>query len=272
MKKYNFVYKTTNLINGKIYIGVHSTNNLDDGYLGSGNLIVQSIKKYGKENFSREILEYFDTREEAYFKESEIVSSEFILRDNVYNITEGGMGVLTHSQEGLQKLSEINKTMAIMREPNGKIIKISKNDSRFESLVGHTKGMVCAKDKNGIDKFVTKEIFDNDLTLVGRTYGISVVKCRESGEIIQINKNEFDSEIHKGLHSDRITAKDISGNTYSIDKNDPRYLSGELVGVMKGVKFKQKHPQKRIKCSYCEKTGIASNMFRWHYEKCKFKI
>lgn len=53
----SIIYKTTNLINGKIYVGQHKTS-ANDGYLGSGKLITRSIKKYGKENFIRETLEY----------------------------------------------------------------------------------------------------------------------------------------------------------------------------------------------------------------------
>ena len=41
------IYQTTNLINNKIYIGKHQTSDLDDGYLGSGKLLLQAIKKYG---------------------------------------------------------------------------------------------------------------------------------------------------------------------------------------------------------------------------------
>ena len=65
---YNIVYKTTNLVNNKIYIGVHSTNDLNDGYLGSGTALKSSIQKHGIETFSREILYFFDTPEEAYYK------------------------------------------------------------------------------------------------------------------------------------------------------------------------------------------------------------
>jgi len=77
MKKYNFVYKTTNLINKKIYVGVHSTDNLDDGYLGSGKRLLLAIRKYGKENFKREIISFVDSREDAYKLESEIVTNLF---------------------------------------------------------------------------------------------------------------------------------------------------------------------------------------------------
>ena len=52
--KYHFLYKTTNLINGKYYYGMHSTYKLNDGYLGSGKILRYSIRKYGKENFSIE--------------------------------------------------------------------------------------------------------------------------------------------------------------------------------------------------------------------------
>ena len=51
MRKYNYVYITTNLINKNFYIGKHSTDNLNDGYLGSGKCLLAAIKKYGKENF-----------------------------------------------------------------------------------------------------------------------------------------------------------------------------------------------------------------------------
>ena len=75
---YHFVYETTNLINGKKYIGKHSTDDLNDGYLGSGKAIQQAIKKYGEKNFSRTILKEFKTSEEAYMYEEEIITPELI--------------------------------------------------------------------------------------------------------------------------------------------------------------------------------------------------
>ena len=60
MKTFNYIYKITNKINGKIYIGKHSTDNLNDGYIGSGVVLKQAIKKYGVENFTKEIIEFCD--------------------------------------------------------------------------------------------------------------------------------------------------------------------------------------------------------------------
>ena len=60
--KYYLVYITTNLINGKFYIGVHETHNLNDGYLGSGKILRNSVYYHGKENFKREILEFCDNK------------------------------------------------------------------------------------------------------------------------------------------------------------------------------------------------------------------
>lgn len=86
------VYKTTNKINEKIYVGVHKTSepNIFDGYLGSGNFITEAIRKYGKENFFRETLFVFDSEKDAEEKESELVNQEFIDREDTYNITLGG--------------------------------------------------------------------------------------------------------------------------------------------------------------------------------------
>ena len=87
---YHIVYLTTNLINNKIYVGVHSTWNLDDGYLGTGQNIKRAIKKYGKVNFKRHILFYCLYEQDAYKLESCIVDVEFINRRNTYNIKLGG--------------------------------------------------------------------------------------------------------------------------------------------------------------------------------------
>lgn len=90
-RDYNLVYRTTNNINGKIYIGVHRTNNINDGYIGSGDRLKKAIKKYGKENFTREILHNFTTYKKAREKEGEIVNDEFIARDDTYNLIPGGI-------------------------------------------------------------------------------------------------------------------------------------------------------------------------------------
>lgn len=86
---YYTIYRTTNTLNGKIYVGMHQTENLDDGYLGSGKVIKNSVSKYGKEIFHKEILFIFDTEEEMRQKEKELVTDEFCLRDDTYNLTLG---------------------------------------------------------------------------------------------------------------------------------------------------------------------------------------
>lgn len=56
MKKYYYVYKITNLVNAKIYVGKHSTDKLDDNYMGSGVVLHQAYQKYGLECFSKEVI------------------------------------------------------------------------------------------------------------------------------------------------------------------------------------------------------------------------
>jgi group I intron endonuclease len=91
-KRHHFIYKTTNLVNKKFYIGMHSTNNLNDGYIGSGKKLWNSIKKYGKENFKCEILEFLETRKILKEREREIVSSELLNNSMCMNIQLGGGG------------------------------------------------------------------------------------------------------------------------------------------------------------------------------------
>jgi hypothetical protein len=87
-----YLYEVRNNLNGKIYVGVHKTKSLDDGYMGSGKVIQSAIAKYGIENFTKVVLETFDTSEAMYAREKEVVTDEFLLRGDVYNLRRGGSG------------------------------------------------------------------------------------------------------------------------------------------------------------------------------------
>lgn len=92
IQTFYFLYKTTNLINNKIYIGKHKTKKLDDGYIGSGKYLKYALNKYGRKNFSFEILEFYEDEEKLNQAEKEIVTEEFCLRDDTYNLCVGGKG------------------------------------------------------------------------------------------------------------------------------------------------------------------------------------
>jgi hypothetical protein len=98
------IYKTTNKINNKVYIGMHKTKNPYDDYIGSGKLFKRAVKKYGEENFVKEVLFIFDTAEEMFVKEKEIVNQLFIESNNTYNIMEGGCGGYSYINESGKNL------------------------------------------------------------------------------------------------------------------------------------------------------------------------
>lgn len=91
-KQFHFIYKTTNNLSGKYYIGMHSTDNLEDGYIGSGKRLRYSINKYGEENHTREILEFCKTRKELKSREEEIVNLNEIAKQDCINLVVGGIG------------------------------------------------------------------------------------------------------------------------------------------------------------------------------------
>jgi hypothetical protein len=100
---YHLVYLTTNQINSKIYVGIHSTYNLNDDYLGSGELINKSIKKYGKENFKKTILYVCLSRIDALEIESKIVDKIFVEKSNTYNMGIGGITYKSDENHFLNK-------------------------------------------------------------------------------------------------------------------------------------------------------------------------
>lgn len=87
------VYKTTNTLNGKFYVGQHQTENLNDNYLGSGTLLKQSIKKYGIENFKAEVLEACESKEHLNIREIYWIDKLNATNKTIaYNISKGGDG------------------------------------------------------------------------------------------------------------------------------------------------------------------------------------
>jgi hypothetical protein len=127
------IYKTTNLVNGNFYIGYHSTNNLDDKYLGSGKLLRLAINKYNIDKFKKEILFIFDTKEEALLKEREVVNPDFIKRNDVYNVKYGGEGGWEHTWYDKRRYDawrKVNKGWSMTFEKRSKLF-LGKNNGMY---------------------------------------------------------------------------------------------------------------------------------------------
>jgi len=194
------IYKTTNLINGKFYIGQDSKN--DPTYLGSGKLLNRAIKKYGRENFVKEILIECDNKDELNQQEIFLISK----LKPIYNIAKGGSGGDTIS-----------------------------NHPQYDLI---------------IDKLKNRP----------KQYWPADRRNKQRGENNPAKRPEVRKKISESkLGKPRL---DQIGSLNSAKRPDVRKkISLKLKGI----------PKIKIKCPTCNKEGQPSNMYRWHFNNCKYK-
>lgn len=205
VKKYNYFYKITNNLNNHFYYGIHSTDNLEDGYMGSGTRLNYAYKKYGIENFTKEILKFFDTREECAEYEAEMVTEELIHNNECYNIVFGG--------------EKFNSTQTItVKDENNNYSLVSIFDKRY--INGKLKPLhyneVLVKEKNG----------NNDYHYIPK-------------EKYYQNKNLYETKFHN-----KVLVKDNYNKYFYVNKNDERYISGTLTPFWSGKKHKKETIEK----------------------------
>lgn len=214
--KYHYLYKITNLLNNKYYVGIHSTDKLNDGYMGSGKIISKAIDKYGCENFKKEIIQFVNSREELILLEKQVVNESMVNDPMCYNMVLGGSNFL-------------NKTIGkiTVKDKDGNTFMVDVNDPK--RLSGELKPILCGY-RNVIDKH-------------GNTYCVPVDDPRiKTGELFSYSKG-------------KVTVYDKDGNFTYVDVNDPRYLSGEL-------KFKCPNIDGRKNWKWVKKDGICKSIHK----------
>lgn len=154
-KQYHFIYKTTNLLNSKYYYGMHSTNDLNDGYLGSGKRLRYSINKYGKDNHKREIIEFLPNRKLLIEREKEIVNLNEIAKENCMNLMVGGKGGFISKEQQHYRASCGGKAHAFKVKNDVEFRKIHNKIVGESMRKNHERGII--KYNTFIGKHHTKE-------------------------------------------------------------------------------------------------------------------
>lgn len=139
---YYVIYKTTNLVNKKYYIGAHEAKSLDDDYLGSGKILFRAIKKYGKENFARTILHFCASKEDMYKLEAEIVNESLVNDKTCYNLKIGGEGGWSHWNDGSDNHIQMCKIAG--NKNIDRLVKLNKSEAHRE--LGRTSKMILDND------------------------------------------------------------------------------------------------------------------------------
>ena len=233
-----FLYKTTNLLNGKFYIGVHE-GNINDNYLGSGVTLKKAIKKYGIINFKRDIIKIFTNSIDAYLAEAEMVTIELINNKLCYNETLGGRGGWYHCI----RYGDDNA----MRRPS-----------------------VAKKCSEALKLAISPEERKNRSNRMKKHRANGTIKVRSGFKQTDETKQKL-SLAHKGRQSYN------KGKKMSPDSKETR-LKKKQAAIKRAQSFDmgsltrgKKYNMKIVTCPYCKIVGKGGNMTRYHFEKCKFK-
>jgi len=200
---FHIIYKITNLINNKIYIGAHSTININDDYMGSGHTLKRSQKKYGIENFTKDVLFIFNTSDEMYKKEAEIVTKSFCMEQTNYNVRVGGIGGFNHYNGTDQHKESAKKGGRIAAQKTNAFVKEQKANNtiwwqnRLKSMTDANRKKAGTGLCNGWRNYTEEEKVARRSQLsqmqkgTGNSqYGKYWISHPETKEILRINKDD----------------------------------------------------------------------------------
>ena len=249
-KKYHYFYKITNRLNGMFYYGIHSTDDLNDGYMGSGKRLKYAIKQYGIKNFNKEIIKFFSSLTELSNYEQEIVNEELLNNPKCYNLVKGGYflegdAVLKLRQTYKDKQHQQGKnnsqygTCWVMK--NNESIKINKN--QLDSYINN--GWVKGRRIKNTEKIIKANREYQHIWKDGKTTRVKqqdVQKYLDEGWVIGrsdpkskiLHKTSMTKDESIANASNYIRVRDKNDNIFVVNRTDQRYISGELVSYNKG--------------------------------------
>lgn len=179
MNEFHYIiYTITNIINGKIYIGKHKCRRLDDRYFGSGKILKEAIRKYGRENFIMKLEIDLKNQAEMDLLEELVVNREFIERDDTYNISRGGKNPCMYGKDN----PFFGKTHS------NDVRKIISDANRGKTMPDESRKMISASlIRNYIDHPELKQI-------CAVKTGKRKCKSHETGEIAYFDKDNIPAE------------------------------------------------------------------------------
>ena len=262
----HFIYKTTHA-NGKYYIGRHSTENLDDGYIGSGRWVSQ-VKK--KETLTREILEFVDSFDELVQRETEYLKEHFGNRKcmNMSNASTGwatGNANPMNNPKTSAKLSGDNHWTAKHPEKvesiSGDNHWMSKNPERKEDFIKNNPNLDGRNAKQAMKNGTHNSITNNPSTVNAERGTHHWQNGKSPNADGKLNKKLIAEGRHNFLGPD-MNKKRVEAGTHNFVGSE-----ANLARLAAGT-----HPsQKKKTCEHCGKTVSVGMYKRWHGDNCKKK-
>lgn len=230
---YGYIYLTTNLINGKKYIGRRTSKKfLGEQYLGSGTHIKNAIQKYGKENFSVELLEMCDSWEQLVDRETyHIIKNDAVNSDLYYNMSYGG------PNEGFTKDGNNIAKSEYARKINSEKHKGKKRSKEFcehqrQLHLGKPSGMKGHKHSDETKKLIGERSTINNLNRDKQIYINLSNKVKgnkmmnKDGKCIRVYPNEFETYLSAGWVFGGLPHKGVN---YT-GKNNPMFGKSAVKG------------------------------------------
>lgn len=267
-----YIYKITNNLNNKIYVGLKTSSvEESESYYGSGVLINKAIDKYGIDNFTKTILERDITDYDLLFDREQYWIEYYDAQENGYNMTAGGKGLINPSPEIRAKWSANRKGKAIHTEESKRKISEASRGRKYVMTEEHRKKLAkLAQTRKGKAIYYNsknpseQKYFKIDEQPDGWIRGMGIKRSDEyrAKQRVAMLKKHKEGKIPYKENAKKV-AKKLKGKPLS--EEHKQSIRKTLTGTTRSITLTTKT------CPHCNMSGRSSNMTRYHFDNCKHK-